>query len=111
MNRIPISAAASALLRALAGRAGVPRNRILLSDVRSIDWRSLTFGGERHLIRLRVPGPESARIISRMCAGLQDAEFSIPGIIVADIAVAGSPHRAFDGSTEVMIEALTISDD
>jgi hypothetical protein len=46
-----------------------------------------------------------------MCDGLQDAEFSIPGMIVADIAVAGTPRRAFDGSTEVMIEALTISDD
>jgi hypothetical protein len=111
MNRIPMSAAASALLRALAGRAGVPRDRILLSDVQSVDWRSLTFTGERHLIELRVRQPHSSAVVQRMCAGLEDAEFSIPGVIVADIAVAGAPSSGFDGSTKVTIEALTVSDD
>ena len=42
MNRIPMSLAASALLKALVARAGVTRDRILLSDAHSIDWRSLT---------------------------------------------------------------------
>jgi hypothetical protein len=62
----------------------------LLSDAHSIDWRSLTFTGERHLIELRVPGPDSRPIVNRMCAGLEDTEFSIPGVIVADIAIAGT---------------------
>lgn len=111
MNRIPMSSAASALLRALIARAGVPRDRILLSDAQSVDWRSLTFTGERHTLSLRVPGPESSRVVERMCDGLEDAEFSIPGIIVADIAVAGTPSRALDGSTRLTIEALTVSED
>ena len=111
MMQIAMSDAASGLLRALLARARVPRNRILLSDVRSIDWRSLTFGGERHLIRMRIAGRDSARAVARMCDGLEDAEFSIPGMIVADIAIAGVPRRAFDGSTEIMIEALTIGED
>jgi hypothetical protein len=111
MNRISMSAAASALLRALIGRAGVTRNRILLSDAESVDWRSLTFTGERHEFHLRVSGPDSGRIVDRMCNGLEDAEFSIPGILVADILVAGTPRLAPDGSTSLTIEALTVSED
>jgi hypothetical protein len=111
MIRIAMSPAASALLRALIGRAGVPRDRILLTSAESVDWRSLTFSGERHQLELRVPGPDSASVVERMCAGLEDAEFSIPGVIVADIAVSALARRAADGSTSLTIEALTIGAD
>jgi hypothetical protein len=111
MNRIAMSPAASALLRALIGRARVPRDRILLTDIHTIDWRSLTFTGERHQIALRIPAPGSAEIVDRMCCGLEDAEFSIIGTIVAAIAVLGTPRRGLDGSTSLTIEALTISAD
>jgi hypothetical protein len=111
MNRIPMSSAASALLRALIGRSGVSRDRILLSDVHSVDWRSLTFNGERHQFELRVTAPDSRLIVDRMCTGLADAEFSIPGVIVADIGIAGDIESRFDRSTTVTIEALTVSGD
>ena len=78
MKRIAISPAASALLRCLAGRARVARDRILLIDVRSVDWRSLTFTGERHQLDLRITGPDSRIIVERMCDRLEDAEFSNP---------------------------------
>ena len=111
MNRMPLSAAAAALLRALIGRAGVRRDRILLTDAESVDWRSLTLNGERHRIELRVPGPDSGRVADTMCAGLEDAEFSIPGVIVADIGLTEGPSRALDGSTCITIEALTVAED
>ena len=111
MNRIPMSPATSALVRALVARARVARDRILLSDARSIDWQSLTFAGERHEIELRVTSPGSRKIIEHMCFGLDDAEFSIPGMIVADISVAGISSPAPDGSSKVTIEALTIAAD
>ena len=111
MTRIPLSPAAAALLRVLVARAGVARDRILLTDGLSVDWRSLTFTGERHHIGLRVAGPGAGEAVRRMCAGLDDAEFSIPGIIVADIGVIGAPSQAIDGSIELTIEALTISED
>jgi hypothetical protein len=111
MNRIAMSPASSGLLRALIARSGAERDRILLSDLQTIDWRSLTFTGERHQFRLRIPGPGSLEIVARMCSGLGDAEFSIPRVIVADIACVGEPDSQPDGSTCVTIEALTVSDD
>jgi hypothetical protein len=111
MMKIAMSPAAGALLRALIARSGAGRNRILLTDVHSTDWQSLTFAGERHQIALRVTGADSGAIVRRMCDGLEDAEFSIPGLLVADIGVAGSPRRALDGATELNVEALTIADD
>lgn len=111
MNRIAMSAAASGLLRALTGRARVTRDRILLTSISSVGWQSLTFTGERHQIELRVPGPNSSEIVERMCARLDEADFSIPGVIVADIALTGDATRAFDGSISLKIEALTIADD
>lgn len=111
MIKIAMSPAASALLRAMIARAAVPRDRILLVDVQSVDWRSLVFTGERHILQLRVQGADSDSVVERMCDRLEEAEFSIPGLFVADITVANAPKRAADGSTTVSIEALTISED
>ena len=111
MMKIAMSSAASALLRALVARARVDRNRILLTDAHSTDWQSLTFTGERHHLSLRVTGCDSRQVVERMCAGLEDVEFSIPGVLVADIAIVGSPRRASDGAMELVVEALTVSED
>jgi hypothetical protein len=110
MLKIAMSAAASNLLRAVIARARVRRNRILLMDVRSVEWQSLTFVGERHHFELRVPAPNSGEVVERLCNGLEDAEFRLPGLIVADITVCGEPARASDGATSVTIEALTIDE-
>lgn len=110
MNRLPMSPAAANLLRALIARAGVPRDRILLMEIQSADWQSLTFSGERHQLSLRITGAGSQQAVERMCGGLEDAEFSIPGQIVADITIFGKPVREHDGSTSISIEALTIGE-
>jgi hypothetical protein len=110
MIKMAISPAASALLRALLDRAGVTRDRILLTDVSSTDWQSLTFIGERHRIELRVPGAGSAMLAERLCGGLEEAEFDIPGQIVADINLVGGARRAADGAMLITIEALTIAE-
>ncbi len=110
MVRIAMSAAASGLLRALIARAGVPRDRILLTDLLSDDWQSLTFVGERHQISLRIAGPHSDAVARRMRDGLEDADFAIPGQIVADISVISGPEKAGDGSTQLSFEALTVAE-
>ncbi|HEX6741345.1 MAG TPA: hypothetical protein VF079_06070, partial [Sphingomicrobium sp.] len=91
-------------------RAGNDRNRILLTELRSTDWQSLTFVGERHQIRLRVAGPGAEVLTNRLTAGIEDAEFAVPGHIVADILLAGRPQRDGDGAILVELEALTIAE-
>ncbi len=110
MMKLAMSAAAAGLLRALLNRAGVDRDRILLSDFRSTDWQSLTFTGERHRIALRVPGPGAGAIANCLTRELGEAEFHIPGQIVADIGVQGAMIEHPDGAVSLTIEALTIAE-
>ncbi|HEU4704136.1 MAG TPA: hypothetical protein VFS45_00280 [Sphingomicrobium sp.] len=108
MLSIAMSRAASGLLRALLDRAGDQRDRSLLSEIRSVDWQSLTFAGERHLVTLRVPGPGADSLVHAFLDGIEEAEFAIPGHIVADIAPAGTPMCELDHSVRMEIEALTV---
>lgn len=110
MMKLAMSAAAAGLLRALLGRAGVDRNRILLCNFQSTDWNSLTFAGERHEISLRIPGPGAAAVAGLLIDGLEDANFVIPGQIVADIALARPPFDQADGGITLEIEALTVAE-
>lgn len=110
MTRLPMSPAGTALLRGLIARSGVQRDRILLGKWSSIDWQSLTFVGERHDIELRVLGPDSTAIATRLIDGLAEAEFEIVGQIVADIRVVGKPSADAEGVTALRLEALTIAD-
>ena len=110
MMKLAMSSAAAGLLRALLNRAGVDRNRILLSDFRSTDWRSLTFAGERHRIDLRIPGPGAATVAQLLTRDLDESEFAIPGQIVADIAIDGAMIEHPDGAISLTVEALTIEE-
>ena len=110
MMKLALSPAAAGLLRALLARAGIDRDRILLTEFRSADWQSLTFIGERHEMELRIPGPDAGRLAECLTKGLGDAEFAIPGQIVADISLERPPQRNADGSISLFIEALTINE-
>ena len=110
MMKLAMSPAAAGLLRALLQRGGVDKDRILLSDFRSVDWRSLTFTGERHRIDLRIPGPAAAGIAESLTRDLAEAEFNIPGQIVADIGVDGAMVEHPDGAISLTIEALTVEE-
>ena len=110
MMKLAMSTAAAGLLRALLARVGVDRNKILLSDFRSTDWNSLTFAGERHEITLRIPGPNARTVAALLIEGLEDADFAIPGQIVADITLAKLPVDQRDGSILIEIEALTVAE-
>ena len=108
MMKLALSTAAAGLLRSLLARAGIDRDRILLTEFRSTDWQSLTFMGERHEMELRLPGPDAEALVDRLTTGLADAEFRIPGQIVADIGLTRPPIPNADGSFSLHIEALTI---
>ena len=108
--RLAMSPAAAGMLRSLLRRAGVHRDRILLTEFRSTDWQSLTFIGERHQIRLRIPPPGAERIAASLVNGIEDAEFAVPGHVVADIALTSEPEQRPDGSILVELEALTVEE-
>ena len=108
--RLALSPAAAGLLRSLLRRGGIDRDRILLTEFRSTDWQSLTFIGEQHRIRLRIPGPDASDIVARLVNGLEESEFSIPGHVVADVALAGEPERQAENSLSLTIEALTVAE-
>ena len=108
--KLGLSPAAAGLLRAVVARTGIDRDRILLSNYRSVDWQSLTFIGERHEIELRIPGPDAEEIASRLTDGLAEAEFVVPGQVVADIGLQSRPTRNPDGSITLDLEALTVSE-
>jgi hypothetical protein len=82
----------------------------MLTEFRSTDWQSLTFTGEQHMIRLRIPGPDAAALASRLLDGLEDAQIPIPGHFVADIALRGDPDTDADGSITLVLEALTVEE-
>ncbi len=82
----------------------------MLRDFRSVDWQSLTFIGERLEMELRIPPPDADRVASRLVDRLADAEFAIPGQIVADIGLRRPPSGEPDGSVTLHIEALTIAE-
>ncbi len=110
MMGLAMSRAAAALLRALLDRGNVRRDRILLSDFSSVDWQSLNLIGERHVIHIRIPGPDADSVVQALTHDLSEAEFRVSGQIVADIALTSPPERAADGSISVRIEALTIAE-
>ena len=96
-------------MRGLIARAGTDRHRIYLTDFRSVDWQSLTFMGERHEIRLRVAGPDAPALVGRLLDRLDQAEWHVPGHLVADVALDGPPMPCPDGSILINLEALTIA--
>jgi len=73
-------------------------------------WASATFVGARHVVVLRLKGPDNAARAATLADRLPDAEFSITGHIVAD-ACADELRPAADGSETVMrLSILTIED-
>src|SRR5262245_39546443 len=110
MMKLALSAAAAGLLRSLLARAGIDRDRILLTEFRSVDWQSLTFIGERHEMELRIPAPGAIELAGRITEGLEEAEFAIPGQIVADIRLDRPFQHNPDGSISLFLEALTIAE-
>lgn len=103
-----VADATSALLRAvraaLESAAG-----FVLEEVRSRSWASVTFSGARHELAFRLEGEGAEDAAARFVSGLEAAEFSLRGHILADIALMGEERRA--GFARLRLEALTVEDD
>lgn len=93
------------LLAQLLDRAGTPAN---VERATSRPWASALFQGRRHIIRLRLCGPDAAGRRSRFAQGLEEAEWSLPRHFVADITIDDVQSTA--GEEWIDLSALTIED-
>jgi hypothetical protein len=68
-------------------------------------WASVTFTGTRHKVTLSVDSAAAARFRD----GIEEAEFNLPGHILADIAVVSQAREGDE--VRIALEALTVEDD
>ena len=90
--------AGARLGRALAAEPGV-----VVTARTATRWASATFTGARHELRLTVPASPA---IEQWLADLPEADFAIPGHLVADLAITAMTATA--ERLDVCIEALTV---
>lgn len=80
----PLRGTAARLLAELVALAG---GHGVLLDHRQRAWASVTFSGTRHEITLRFDGCEAVGGANRLIAEAAEYEFTIPGQLVADVAI------------------------
>lgn len=111
-----LTAMQAALLRGLrtlleqALGGGFEANSIIIDQIRSDSWASLTFLGERHEMTLRLLLPPAATVglANRLCALADAAPPAVPGAFVAEMAFAAEP--AGGGDVILQVEALTLQE-
>jgi hypothetical protein len=98
----------SALLRAIRDPLE-SEAAFVLEEVRSRSWASVTFAGARHELAFRLEGDGAEAVAARFVAGLDAAEFALPGHVLADIALVDEERRP--GWVRLSLEALTVEAD
>lgn len=93
------------LLAQLIERAGEPAS---IERATSRPWASALFQGRRHVIALRMTGPDAKERRARFALGLEDAEWTLTRHFVADIKIDGG--RSAAGQEWIELSALTIED-
>ena len=94
----------------LLARALATRFAPLTSDVASVSitpWESATFTGARHQWAVTVAGDGAWPAAKAFSRTLAEAEFDLPGNIVADIAVTAM-DKADPQTVSLTVEALTV---
>lgn len=93
------------LLAQLIHRAGAGAS---VESATSRPWASALFQGRRHIIMLRICGPDAKAQGERFAAGLEEAEWTLPRHFVADIIIDAC--RSGPNEERIELSALTIED-
>lgn len=101
--------AATALLRALCVHFVHFAGTFRIEELVSRPWASVTFRGARHRVTLALEGEGAGDAADAFLGGLTEAEFELPGHILADIAPAGEKRTG--DRVRLTLEALTVEDD
>ena len=96
------------LARALRGALQDFAGEVRIEGLTSIAWRSVTFSGARHHLRIRLEGVKAGAAADALLARMPEADFHLPDHVLADIASI-SDERDPDGSrVGLELEALTV---
>jgi len=98
--------AATALLRALRSRLRDFSGALVVEDLASRSWASVTFTGARHLLCLRLIGLGAEEAADAFLAGLEEAEFNLRSHVLADIVLMRQARE--EASVRLFLEALTV---
>lgn len=93
------------LLVQLTDRAGGP---VTVERATSRPWASALFEGRRHVVMLHLTGPDASERRTRFVAGLEEAEWTLPGHFVADITI--DEQRSCPQGEWIELSALTIEE-
>ncbi|HEX8258531.1 MAG TPA: hypothetical protein VF589_12945 [Allosphingosinicella sp.] len=107
-----INDATTAILRAIRLNFLNFQN-LRFEEIRSRSWASATFSGARHELTLLLEGDGAAEAANAFVHGLEAAEFTLRGHIMADIGVVADERgAALGGAPQVRlrIEALTVEE-
>ncbi|MCU0890739.1 MAG: hypothetical protein MUE77_03110 [Sandarakinorhabdus sp.] len=100
--------AQAAILRAAAAIVTPFGARVVIEELRSRDWASLTLTGARHELDVRLDGVGAGAALEALVAALPQAQVTMPGRILAEIVV--EPGTADDEGVALTICALVIDD-
>jgi hypothetical protein len=102
--------AQAAIIRAAAALVGADHPdsplQLVVHELISHDWASITLTGARHRLHLSLNGPGAMAAWERLQAELPEREIPIRGQFLADLAVMPDG----EGSTGFMVLALAIQD-
>lgn len=93
------------LLTQLVERAGEP---VIVERATSRPWASALFEGRRHVVALRFTGADARERRVHFAAGLEEAEWTLPGHFVADISI--DERRSTPQEEWIELSALTIEE-
>lgn len=100
--------AQAAILRHVAAIAAPLGARLVIEELRSRDWASLTLVGARHELDVRLDGPGAAAAMAAVAERLPGEAISISGQILAEAVV--EPGTADDEGVAMTICALVINE-
>lgn len=82
--------------------------RFVVTDSRARDWASASFSGERHHFVCTADDGDALALIAPLRSLLVEAEWRLPGHIVADVTV--EPDDSDGHGRTLVIEILTVAD-
>ena len=102
--------AGAELARAAAAAFAGSEGRAEVEAVESRAWASVTFSGERHLLRLRLDGDGAGPAADAFLDGLAEREFALRGHILVDIVLRSDRRDPGGACVRLALEALTVEE-